>query len=202
MMTATALMTGAVRAEIRGNIGVITLNRAKALNALTTAMVEAIDAVLREWATTGLHAVVLDSASPRASAPAATSAPSGRTAWPATRNRASGSSTEYDLNARIATYPVPFISLIDGICMGGGMGLSVHGTFRVVSDNVTLSMPETGIGFFPDIGASHFLSRLPGALGTGEPRPSPGAGRARGAVSRLRGEGERLRARGRPGRRG
>jgi enoyl-CoA hydratase/carnithine racemase len=66
MMTATALMTGAVRAEIRGNIGVITLNRAKALNALTTAMVEAIDAVLREWATTGLHAVVLDSASPRA----------------------------------------------------------------------------------------------------------------------------------------
>ncbi|MFF2110063.1 enoyl-CoA hydratase/isomerase family protein [Rhodococcus koreensis] len=164
--TATVQNTGTVRTEIRGGIGVITLDRVTALNALTTEMVEAIDAALAEWENTGLRAVVLDSASPKAFC-------AGGDIRAVQENSLAGDreaserffSTEYRLNARIAGYPVPFISLIDGICMGGGMGLSVHGAFRVVSRNATLSMPETRIGFFPDIGASYFLSRLPGALG-------------------------------------
>ncbi len=167
MATATARTTDTVRTEIRGGIGVITLDRVKALNALTTPMVEAIDAALQDWENAGLRAVVLDSASPKAFC-------AGGDIRAIQENSLAGDpeaserffSTEYRLNARIAGYPIPFISLIDGICMGGGMGLSVHGAFRVVSGNATLSMPETGIGFFPDIGASYFLSRLPGALGT------------------------------------
>ncbi|MGW4335254.1 enoyl-CoA hydratase/isomerase family protein [Rhodococcus koreensis] len=166
VMTATVQTTDTVRTEIRGGVGVITLDRVTALNALTTEMVEAIDAALAEWEDTGLRAVVLDSASPKAFC-------AGGDVRAVQENSLAGDpesserffSTEYRLNARIAEYPVPFVSLIDGICMGGGMGLSVHGAFRVVSGNATLSMPETGIGFFPDVGASYFLSRLPGALG-------------------------------------
>jgi enoyl-CoA hydratase/carnithine racemase len=164
--TATTAGTDTVRAERRGGIGVITLNRVTALNALTTPMVEAIDAALTEWESVGLHAVVLESASPKAFC-------AGGDIRAIQENSLAGDShsserffaAEYRLNHRIATYPIPFASLIDGICMGGGMGLSVHGSFRVVSDNAMLSMPETAIGFFPDIGASYFLSRLPGALG-------------------------------------
>jgi enoyl-CoA hydratase len=163
----TARLTETVHAERRGDIGVITLDRVKALNALTTEMVGSLDTVLAGWENAGLRAVVLDSASPKAFC-------AGGDIRAVQENSLAGDaeaserffSTEYRLNARIAEYPAPFVSLIDGICMGGGMGLSIHGTFRVVSDNASLSMPETGIGFFPDVGASYFLSRLPGALGT------------------------------------
>ena len=72
---------------------------------------------------------------------------------------------EYRLNETLASYPVPVVALIDGVCMGGGLGLSVHGAFRVVTERAVLAMPETGIGFFPDVGASYFLSRLPGGVG-------------------------------------
>ena len=72
---------------------------------------------------------------------------------------------EYALNAAIAHYPKPYVALIDGVCMGGGMGLSIHGSARVVTDAAVLAMPETGIGFFPDVGASFFLPRLPGHNG-------------------------------------
>jgi len=72
---------------------------------------------------------------------------------------------EYALNLAIARYPKPYIALIDGVCMGGGMGLAIHGSARVVTDAATLAMPETGIGFFPDVGASFFLPRLRSAYG-------------------------------------
>ena len=73
---------------------------------------------------------------------------------------------EYALNGAIARFPKPYISLIGGICMGGGLGISVHGTHRVVTEAAVMAMPETAIGLAPDIGASFFLPRLPGFLGT------------------------------------
>jgi enoyl-CoA hydratase len=72
---------------------------------------------------------------------------------------------EYALNQAIASYPKPYVALVDGICMGGGIGLSVHGAYRVASEHAVFAMPETGIGFFPDVGATYFLPRLPGRLG-------------------------------------
>ncbi|HEY4773905.1 MAG TPA: enoyl-CoA hydratase/isomerase family protein, partial [Xanthobacteraceae bacterium] len=73
---------------------------------------------------------------------------------------------EYALNAAIKRYPKPYIALIDGIVMGGGVGVSVHGSHRVAGDNFLFAMPEVGIGFFPDVGATWFLPRMPGELGT------------------------------------
>ena len=72
---------------------------------------------------------------------------------------------EYDLNLLISAYPKPYIALIDGICMGGGIGVSVHGPYRVATEHAMFAMPETAIGFFPDIGGTFFLPRLPGQLG-------------------------------------
>src|SRR5262245_24328708 len=73
---------------------------------------------------------------------------------------------EYALNVVIKHYPKPYVSLIDGIVMGGGVGISVHGSHRVAGDKYLFAMPEVGIGFFPDVGATFFLPRLPAALGT------------------------------------
>ncbi len=73
---------------------------------------------------------------------------------------------EYTLNAAIKHYPKPYVALIDGIVMGGGVGVSVHGSHRVAGDRFQFAMPEVGIGFFPDVGATWFLPRLPGELGT------------------------------------
>ena len=75
-------------------------------------------------------------------------------------------SEEYALNRAIARFPKPWISVIDGVCMGGGIGVSVHGSPRVVTENALLAMPETAIALFPDVGTSHVLPRLPGGLGT------------------------------------
>ena len=72
---------------------------------------------------------------------------------------------EYTLNHRIKTYAKPYVALIDGVVMGGGVGVSVHGSHRVVTENALFAMPETGIGFFPDVGGSWFLPRMPGAIG-------------------------------------
>ena len=73
---------------------------------------------------------------------------------------------EYPLNTAIKRYPKPYVALIDGIVMGGGVGVSVHGSHRVAGDRFPFAMPEVGIGFFPDVGATWFLPRMPGELGT------------------------------------
>lgn len=155
-----------VLTDVHQGVGRILLNRPRALNALTTPMVAAIDEALAAWESTPLTAVLLASTNTKAFC-------AGGDMRAIRANALAGDAeasenffaTEYRLNARIAEHPVPIMSLIDGICMGGGLGLSVHGDYRVVTENAILAMPETAIGFFPDIGASHFLPRLPGAIG-------------------------------------
>lgn len=163
-MTDTA--EGEVLTDEHRGVGRILLNRPKALNALTTGMVAAIDGALAAWEHTSLSAVVIASTSVKAFC-------AGGDIRTVREHSLAGDAeaserffaSEYRLNARIAEYPVPVVSLIDGMCMGGGLGLSVHGAFRVVTERAVLAMPETGIGFFPDVGASYFLPRLPGAIG-------------------------------------
>ncbi|MFH8492798.1 enoyl-CoA hydratase/isomerase family protein [Streptomyces coeruleorubidus] len=163
-MTDTAAVE--ILADVHRGVGRILLNRPNALNALTTGMVVAIDRVLAGWEETPLSAVVLASTSTKAFC-------AGGDIRTIREHSLAGDAeaserffaSEYRLNARIAEYPVPVVSLIDGLCMGGGLGLSVHGSFRLVTESAVLAMPETGIGFFPDVGASYFLPRLPGAIG-------------------------------------
>ncbi|MBK0419040.1 enoyl-CoA hydratase/isomerase family protein [Leucobacter sp. CSA1] len=158
-------MSGEVLTSLEGGFGRITLDRPVALNALTEPMIRSIAAALDEWEGR-VRGVMLDSTHPKAfCAGGDIRAIRSNTLEGAFERSRSFFASEYRLNERIATYPSPFLSLIDGVCMGGGMGLSIHGGIRVVTENSLMAMPETAIGFFPDVGASYFLSRLPGALG-------------------------------------
>lgn len=149
-------------AHRQGRIGRITINRPKALNAVDLGMLLAIGAALDEWRhDPRVHAIVVEGAGGRAFC-------AGGDVRRMRELCAAGASVEieaffvaeYGLNLAIARYPKPYIALIDGVCMGGGIGLSVHGAVRVVTDAAVLAMPETAIGFFPDVGASFILPRL------------------------------------------
>ncbi len=150
--------------EQRGRIGLITLNKPRALNALSLTMIHAIEPQLQAWAKDdGVDAVVIKGAGEKAFC-----------AGGDIRDLYEGRGTdfgptyyaaEYKLNVLIHTYPKPYIALMDGVTMGGGVGMSVHGSHRVVSDRILFAMPETGIGLFPDIGASWFLPCCPGEIG-------------------------------------
>ncbi len=156
-----------VRASREGRLGCILLDRPAALNALNQPMLREITAALDGFAAEPLVCeVVIEGAGGRAFC-AGGDVRAVRALAMAGEAAAVESffAEEYALNAAIAAYPKPYIALIDGICMGGGLGLSVHGRVRVVSEAAMLAMPETAIGLFPDIGASFFLPRLPGALG-------------------------------------
>lgn len=151
-----------------GRIGRILLNRPKALNALTLPMIRAMTQVLNDWHhDPHIHAVVVEGAGDRAFC-------AGGDIIALREGQLSGDRTEVDaffreeyaLNLLIASYHKPYIALIDGICMGGGIGVSVHAPYRVATEHAMFAMPETAIGFFPDIGATFFLPRLPGQLGT------------------------------------
>ncbi|WP_110207265.1 enoyl-CoA hydratase/isomerase family protein [Nocardioides daejeonensis] len=150
-----------------GRVGRITLTRPQALNALNLPMVERIGATLAAWAGEDLRAITIESASDRAFC-------SGGDIRQVRQNTLDGDpeasdrffATEYEVNRMLGEYPIPIVSLIGGICMGGGLGISVHGPFRVVTENAAFAMPETKIGFFPDVGGSYFLPRLPGHIGS------------------------------------
>lgn len=152
--------------ERRGAVGLITLNRPRALNALTHAMVVAMRGRLREWAgDAAIKCVVICGSGERAFCAggdirALHDSGKSRTGYAADFWR-----DEYILNSAIKHYSKPFVALIHGICMGGGIGVSVHGAYRVASESALFAMPETGIGFFPDVGGSYFLSRCPGEIG-------------------------------------
>lgn len=155
-----------VRVERLGSIGRIVLDRPRALNALTLGMVATIRDALEGWRDAGLRAITVESASDRAFSAG------GDVRW-VRENTLAGQheeslrffATEYAVNELLGSFPVPVVALVDGICMGGGMGLSVHGPFRVVGPRASFAMPETKIGLFPDVGGSYFLPRLPGNVG-------------------------------------
>lgn len=156
-----------VRATRNGRIGHILLHRPRALNALDSAMIAAIATALESWRDDpSIHAVVIEGAGGRAFCAGGDIR--------AIREHALAHDAaaieaffrdEYALNATIDEYPKPYVALIDGICMGGGIGVSVHGQFRVTTEAGVFAMPETAIGMFPDVGATFMLPRLPGALG-------------------------------------
>ncbi len=150
-----------------GRVGHILLNRPRALNALDGTMIDLMAAALAEWRDDpAVHAVVIEGAGGRAFC-AGGDIRAVRTASLARDHGAIAGffSAEYALNQAIADYPKPFIALIDGICMGGGIGVSVHGSARITTEAAMFAMPETGIGLFPDIGATYILPRLRGYAG-------------------------------------
>lgn len=147
-------------------IGVVTLNRPEAINSLNQSMVTAMHAVLTEWEMDDdVHTVVLTGAGDRGLCAGGDVVAVYHSA------RADGAEArrfwhdEYLLNARIARYPKPFVTLMDGIVMGGGVGVGAHAGVRVVTDATTMAMPEVGIGFIPDVGGTYLLARAPGQLG-------------------------------------
>ena len=151
-----------------GRVGRIVLNRPEALNALDLGMIHACTAALETWRDDPhVHAVVIEGAGDRAFCAGGDIRALRQYAVSGEHHKAETFfRDEYALNLTIATYPKPYIALIDGICMGGGIGVSVHAPYRVATEHAAFAMPETAIGFFPDIGATFFLPRLPGQLGT------------------------------------
>jgi enoyl-CoA hydratase len=157
-----------VFAVIQGRLGIITLDRPKALNALNLGMVEQLDTILAHWAgNPAVDAVLIHSSSERAFCAGGDVRSIGILPSSAERMALGRAffGTEYRVNYRINTFPKPFIALINGIAMGGGLGVSIHGTHRVVSEDLRMAMPETVLGLFPDVGGSWFLNRCPGAIG-------------------------------------
>jgi enoyl-CoA hydratase len=153
--------------ERRGTAGVVTLNRPAALNAVTAGMVRLLHAQLAAWRDDpAVTRVVVTAAGDRAFSAGGDlrgiyeAARAGRQ-----QDALAFWRDEYRLNFAIKHYPKPYVALIDGIVMGGGAGVSVHGSHRVAGDRFVFAMPEVGIGFFPDVGATWFLPRFPGDLG-------------------------------------
>jgi enoyl-CoA hydratase len=164
-------MTDDVLFETRGPIGLITLNRPKALNALNIAMIDAIEPKLVGWAADpAVTAVVIRGAGDRAFCAGGDLRALYDQGAAAQRIALDDPERdffrkEYTLNWRIHHFPKPYIALIDGITMGGGVGLSRHGSHRVATGRTVFAMPETGIGLFPDVGGGWFLNQCGGALG-------------------------------------
>ncbi|MGD9847414.1 MAG: enoyl-CoA hydratase/isomerase family protein [Variibacter sp.] len=154
--------------ERRGAAGLVTLNRPQALNAVTHPMVRALATKLAEWAKDpAVTRVIVKAAGERAFSAGGDI----RVLYDLGRGGKHADALrfwreEYTLNTLIKRYPKPYIALIDGIVMGGGVGVSIHGSHRVAGDRFQFAMPEVGIGFFPDVGATWFLPRMPGQTGT------------------------------------
>ncbi len=158
--------TDEILTRVDHGVGLITLNRPKAINSLTHPMVNAMSPVLTDWDhNDDIHAVVVDGAGERGLCAGGDIVAIYHSA------RADGSETrqfwydEYLLNAKIGRFSKPYVVLMDGIVMGGGVGVGVHGSVRVVTDTTKMAMPEVGIGLIPDVGGTYLLSRAPGLLG-------------------------------------
>jgi enoyl-CoA hydratase len=181
---ATASEPGLI-ARREGAVGIIRLNRPKTINAVTLEMFRDIDKALDAFeADPQVAAILLEGAGERGLCAGGdiralyesskANGDLGKILW----------REEYILNARIAKFPKPYVAFMDGIVMGGGVGLSAHGRHRVVTERTKLAMPEVGLGFFPDVGGTWLLSRSPGELGaffglTGQTMNGPDAIHAR-----------------------
>lgn len=149
-----------------GALGLVTLNRPKALNALTHDMCVKMKAQLDDWAKdAGVKAVAIQGAGDRAFCAGGDIRALYESGKAKTPYALEFYRDEYILNATVKHYPKPYVALIHGIDMGGGVGVSVNGSHRVAAENMVFAMPETGIGLFPDVGGSYFLPRCPGEIG-------------------------------------
>jgi enoyl-CoA hydratase len=169
-MTATdraGRIEGDVIARREGACGVIRLNRPKAINAVTLEMFREVDGALDAFeADPAVAVILLEGAGERGLCAGGDI----RVLWESSKVEGDLGKIlwrdEYRLNARIETFAKPYVSFMDGIVMGGGVGLSAHGSNRVVTDRTKLAMPEVGLGFFPDVGGTWLLSHSPGEIGT------------------------------------
>src|SRR6202163_769574 len=170
-MTASAAAVAGQEPDLiarrEGAAGIIRLNRPKAINAVTLQMFRDIDKALVAFeADPAVSVILLEGAGERGLCAGGdiralyesskVHGDLGKILW----------REEYILNARIGKFPKPYVAFMDGIVMGGGVGLSAHGRHRVVTERTKLAMPEVGLGFFPDVGGTWLLSRSPGEIGT------------------------------------
>lgn len=173
-MSDGAVGNGEVLLSVDRGVATITLNRPKAINAINQAMVTTIDAALIAWETDPqVRLVVITGAGERglcAGGDIVSIHDDARSAGPDSRPADSATARfwrdEYVMNARINRYAKPVVSLMDGIVMGGGVGIAAHASVRIVTERSKVGMPEVGIGFVPDVGGTYLLSRAPGEVGT------------------------------------
>ena len=159
-------MNTTIRTSVINQIGHIELNRPQALNSLSLEMIRTLTATLTNWKSVPeIKAVLIYSSSERAFCAGGDI----RSLWESGRTDGAEACRffrhEYRLNAAIAELPKPYVALLDGVTMGGGIGVSVHGSHRIVTEHAALAMPETLIGFFPDVGGSILLNNCPGEIG-------------------------------------
>lgn len=152
--------------ETRGGLGIITLNRPKALNSLSTGMCALMDEALINWAEDeAIKAVIIRGAGEKAFCAGGDVKTLAENSPEDHHMATEFFRTEYVMNSRIYHFPKPYIALLDGITMGGGVGVSVHGSHRIITEKTLFAMPESAIGLIPDVGGSYFMPRLPGNLG-------------------------------------
>jgi enoyl-CoA hydratase len=167
-MTATAAVAeGDLIARREGSAGIVRLNRPKAINAVTLEMFRDVDKALDQFeADPDVAVIVLEGAGERGLCAGGDI----RALWESSKVKGDLGKIlwreEYILNARIAKLAKPYVAFMDGIVMGGGVGLSAHSAHRVVTEKTKLAMPEVGLGFFPDVGGTWLLSHSPGEIGT------------------------------------
>ncbi|MDQ2993381.1 MAG: enoyl-CoA hydratase/isomerase family protein [Pseudomonadota bacterium] len=149
-----------------GGIGLITLQRPQLLNALTLSMCSEIDAHLQMWEQDPeINAVIIRGEGERAFCAGGDIRFLYENGPDNIEPALEFFRLEYQMNRRIFHFTKPYIALLHGVTMGGGLGVSIHGSHRVAAESLMMAMPETGIGFFPDVGGSYFLPRLPGKTG-------------------------------------
>jgi enoyl-CoA hydratase len=155
-----------VLVRVERGVGFLTLNRPQAINSLNHPMVATIDAALAAWADDdAVRSVVLRGAGERGLCAGGDVVALYHSAKIGGADARAFFFDEYRLNSRIGHYPKPYVALMNGIVMGGGVGISGHGNVRVVTETCKIAMPEVGIGFIPDVGGTYLLSRAPGSLG-------------------------------------